>query len=255
MARRGGKCGGGAVECCKKRTAQRGVQVVRVLQSNVVFGSVTEREPLYSGARRRQLRRLRAVSPIRESVSLAGFHHSGRTLQVYTGVDTTTRTGWPSCSRVRSSPSCPTSSRQRATAHLTRPSSRRPLTTDTPSSSPTRHRPAHRGHPSVPLRKKPTTTLGRACTPHSPEEPMTNTGPQQRTNRSCSTRRSVKVQCEASPQDADSRRPAQHGRIAVVGLGAFLLVLVGTEVAPWKVLDKKVRVHSPCLLTSARSTF
>ncbi|BGP38668.1 hypothetical protein JCM10450v2_002618 [Rhodotorula kratochvilovae] len=34
---------------------------------------------------------------------------------------------------------------------------------------------------------------------------------------------------------------SELGRIAVVGLGAFLLVLVGTEVAPWKVLDKKIR--------------
>lgn len=34
---------------------------------------------------------------------------------------------------------------------------------------------------------------------------------------------------------------SQLGRIAVVALGAFLLVLVGTELAPWKVLDKKVR--------------
>ncbi|KAG0667535.1 hypothetical protein C6P46_000069 [Rhodotorula mucilaginosa] len=35
-----------------------------------------------------------------------------------------------------------------------------------------------------------------------------------------------------------------HGRIAVTGLGAFLLVLVGTPVAPWKVLDKKIRAAS-----------
>ncbi|KWU44073.1 hypothetical protein RHOSPDRAFT_34298 [Rhodotorula sp. JG-1b] len=37
---------------------------------------------------------------------------------------------------------------------------------------------------------------------------------------------------------------SEHGRIAVAGLGAFLLVLVGTPVAPWKVLDKKIRAAS-----------
>lgn len=37
---------------------------------------------------------------------------------------------------------------------------------------------------------------------------------------------------------------SEHGRIAVTGLGAFLLVLVGTPVAPWKVLDKKIRAAS-----------
>ncbi|CEQ41493.1 SPOSA6832_03212 [Sporobolomyces salmonicolor] len=31
------------------------------------------------------------------------------------------------------------------------------------------------------------------------------------------------------------------GRIAVTAIGGFLLVLVGTEVSPWKVLDKKIR--------------
>ncbi|GAA5855465.1 hypothetical protein JCM8547_007843 [Rhodosporidiobolus lusitaniae] len=31
------------------------------------------------------------------------------------------------------------------------------------------------------------------------------------------------------------------GRIALVALGSFLLVLVGNETAPWKVLDKKIR--------------
>ncbi|GAA5884710.1 hypothetical protein JCM6882_005362 [Rhodosporidiobolus microsporus] len=31
------------------------------------------------------------------------------------------------------------------------------------------------------------------------------------------------------------------GRIALAPLGNFLLVLVGNEVAPWKVLDKKIR--------------
>ncbi|GAA5898398.1 hypothetical protein JCM8208_006971 [Rhodotorula glutinis] len=46
-------------------------------------------------------------------------------------------------------------------------------------------------------------------------------------------------------QRKDEREPlmldSELGRIAVVALGAFLLVLVGTEVAPWKVLDKKIR--------------
>ncbi|GAA5821181.1 hypothetical protein JCM11251_004502 [Rhodosporidiobolus azoricus] len=32
------------------------------------------------------------------------------------------------------------------------------------------------------------------------------------------------------------------GRIALAPLGNFLLVLVGNEVAPWKVLDKKLRI-------------
>ncbi|BGP23366.1 transcriptional regulator [Rhodotorula toruloides] len=32
-----------------------------------------------------------------------------------------------------------------------------------------------------------------------------------------------------------------YGRIASIALGGFLLVLVGTDVAPWKVLDKKIR--------------
>ncbi|GAA5836198.1 hypothetical protein JCM9279_002224 [Rhodotorula babjevae] len=45
-------------------------------------------------------------------------------------------------------------------------------------------------------------------------------------------------------QRKDERDPlmldSELGRIAVVALGAFLLVLVGTEVAPWKVLDKKI---------------
>ncbi|GAA5925548.1 hypothetical protein JCM3775_001438 [Rhodotorula graminis] len=44
---------------------------------------------------------------------------------------------------------------------------------------------------------------------------------------------------------SDDRDPlmldSELGHIAVVALGAFLLVLVGTQVAPWKVLDKKIR--------------
>ncbi|GAA6031668.1 hypothetical protein JCM8097_001924 [Rhodosporidiobolus ruineniae] len=32
------------------------------------------------------------------------------------------------------------------------------------------------------------------------------------------------------------------GRIAIVALSSFLLVLVGNDVAPWKVLDKKIRL-------------
>ncbi|GAA6051982.1 hypothetical protein JCM3770_002996 [Rhodotorula araucariae] len=42
---------------------------------------------------------------------------------------------------------------------------------------------------------------------------------------------------------------SELGRITVVGLGAFLLVLVGTEVAPWKVLDKKIRAAAAQLRT------
>ncbi|BGO90178.1 hypothetical protein NBRC10512_002571 [Rhodotorula toruloides] len=34
---------------------------------------------------------------------------------------------------------------------------------------------------------------------------------------------------------------SEYGRIASIALGGFLLVLAGTEAAPWKVLDKKIR--------------
>ncbi|GAA5936255.1 uncharacterized protein JCM15063_002759 [Sporobolomyces koalae] len=37
------------------------------------------------------------------------------------------------------------------------------------------------------------------------------------------------------------------GRIAVVAVSSFLLILVGTRVTPWKVLDKKVRAASEYL--------
>ncbi|GJN87457.1 hypothetical protein Rhopal_000406-T1 [Rhodotorula paludigena] len=52
---------------------------------------------------------------------------------------------------------------------------------------------------------------------------------------------------------ADAKEPlmleSELGRIAVVALGAFLLVLVGTELAPWKVLDKKIRAAADQLRT------
>ncbi|GAA6062429.1 hypothetical protein JCM10212_006064 [Sporobolomyces blumeae] len=38
------------------------------------------------------------------------------------------------------------------------------------------------------------------------------------------------------------------GRISVVAIGAFLLVLVGTQVTPWKVLDTKTRAARDHLL-------
>ncbi|BGP14623.1 hypothetical protein JCM10213_002209 [Rhodosporidiobolus nylandii] len=46
-------------------------------------------------------------------------------------------------------------------------------------------------------------------------------------------------------QQDDGKEPVmletELGRLALTQLGGFLLVLVGNEVAPWKVLDKKIR--------------
>ncbi|ORY88888.1 hypothetical protein BCR35DRAFT_301252 [Leucosporidium creatinivorum] len=52
---------------------------------------------------------------------------------------------------------------------------------------------------------------------------------------------------EEEEQDANGAREVlmletELGRIAITSIGAFLLLLVGTEVSPWPVLEKKIRL-------------
>lgn len=180
-----------------------------------------------------------------------------------------------SSSPPRSSTSCPTSPPPPATARLTQPSSHRGQQA-TRSSSLDRTRPCTLGPRSARHLNRSTTTSAQPSMPHSPAvhgrltsarpgkgETTTTRGTHtRRESPSCSTRRCAL--CLLLPSLARPLAPprlvqtdarsttAQLGRIAVVALGAFLLVLVGTEVAPWKVLDKKVRSPSlaPTLLLS-----
>ncbi|GAA6002159.1 hypothetical protein JCM10207_003102 [Rhodosporidiobolus poonsookiae] len=52
----------------------------------------------------------------------------------------------------------------------------------------------------------------------------------------------AKVDERNGDKDQPVMLDTELGRIALVALGNFLLVLVGNEVAPWKVLDTKIRV-------------
>ncbi|POY76776.1 hypothetical protein BMF94_0025 [Rhodotorula taiwanensis] len=96
--------------------------------------------------------------------------------------------------------------------------------------------PAHNGHAVVVAHSTPTSSPWPPVSP-APEEADDDA----RASMYAALAGGAYDQHRTTATDEPLLLDSEHGRIAVVGLGAFLLVLVGTEVAPWKVLDKKIR--------------
>ncbi|GAA5863863.1 hypothetical protein JCM3774_001181 [Rhodotorula dairenensis] len=100
--------------------------------------------------------------------------------------------------------------------------------------------PAHAGHAVVVAYSAPTRPPWPSVSP-APEEADDDARASMYAALAGGAYDSHRASSPAPNSDEPVLFESEHGRIAVAGLGAFLLVLVGTPVAPWKVLDKKIR--------------